>query len=461
MNYSQEDLQLFELVVEAEDDGVFAVSAVEEPAIERDFVFFNKQKEVQFQAIDNEKRLIAGPLLIPNKKIIRMDEELGMYNVFFKPETIETIARKFMKNKYGDVVTLEHGKKTSGVYLTELWLVEQSSKDKSNLYGYTLPKGTLFGIYKVDNDKVWEDVKAGKYRGFSIEGLFEHKASTMKSSQLFSKDIDSLNDNEADVLLSYIKNILKKDLRYKKKSRIEMESYSDYGQSISNNAKRGIELNEKVGNKCATQVGKVRAQQLANGEPISVETIRRMYSYLSRAETYYDESDTQACGTISYLLWGGKSALSWSRNKLRELGELELAEIGPRGGIVKSPKAPKGDTPNPNPKGEGTAKGDASGKSAVVSKEDEKTLQGKVDDFNKRDSNTKYGRATLGQLKSVFQRGLGAFNVSHSPRVQSASQWAFARVNSYLYLLKNGRPENPKYTTDYDLLPKGHPKADK
>jgi hypothetical protein len=102
-----------------------------------------------------------------------------------------------------------------------------------------------------------------------------------------------------------------------------MESYSDYGQSISNNAKRGIELNEKVGNKCATQVGKVRAQQLANGEPISLETIRRMYSYLSRAETYYDESDTKACGTISYLLWGGKSALSWSRNKLRELGELE------------------------------------------------------------------------------------------------------------------------------------------
>jgi hypothetical protein len=252
-----------------------------------------------------------------------MDEELGMYNVFFKPETIELIARKFMKNGYNGEVTVEHDKKVKDVYLTESWLIEQSSKDKSNLYGYTLPKGTWFGIYKVDNPKVWEEVKAGKYKGFSIEGIFEHKASTMKSSQLFTKDINDLNDNEADVLLSYIKGILKKDLRYKKKSRIVMESYSDYGQSISNNAKRGIELNEKVGNKCATQTGKVRAQQLANGEPISVETIKRMYSYLSRAETYYDESDTKACGTISYLLWGGKSALSWSRNKLRELGELE------------------------------------------------------------------------------------------------------------------------------------------
>ena len=106
--------------------------------------------------------------------------------------------------------------------------------------------------------------------------------------------------------------------------RQEFESYSDYGEGIRSNAKRGIELNERNGNKCATQTGKVRAQQLANGEAISVETIKRMHSYLSRAETYYDNADdTSDCGYISYLLWGGKAALSWSRNKLRELGELD------------------------------------------------------------------------------------------------------------------------------------------
>jgi len=96
------------------------------------------------------------------------------------------------------------------------------------------------------------------------------------------------------------------------------ESYTDYPDSVKNNAKRGIELNEKVDNKCATQVGKVRAQQLANGEPISEETIRRMYSYLSRAEVYYDGSDPEACGTISYLLWGGKSALTWAEAKIKQ-----------------------------------------------------------------------------------------------------------------------------------------------
>lgn len=100
-------------------------------------------------------------------------------------------------------------------------------------------------------------------------------------------------------------------------------SYKDYPESVRNNAKRGIELNAKVNNKCATQTGKIRAQQLSNGEPISLETIKRMYSYLSRAEEFYDPNDTKACGTISYLLWGGKAALGWSRNKLRELGEIE------------------------------------------------------------------------------------------------------------------------------------------
>jgi hypothetical protein len=140
----------------------------------------------------------------------------------------------------------------------------------------------------------------------------------------------------------------------------------------------------------------------------------------------------------------------------------DLAEVGPRGGIKESPKAPKSDTKNPDPKGEGTAKGDASGKrGAKVTAEQEKTLEGKVKEFNERASNTKNGNATLGALKSVFQRGLGAFNTSHSPKVQSAEQWAYARVNAYLYLLKNGRPENPKYDTDFDLLPKGHPKANK
>ncbi len=96
------------------------------------------------------------------------------------------------------------------------------------------------------------------------------------------------------------------------------KTYSDYPQSVSNNAKRGIKLNEAVNNKCATQVGKVRARQLANREPLTMGTIKRMHSYLSRAEEYYKPNDTKACGTISYLLWGGKSAKSWAESKIKQ-----------------------------------------------------------------------------------------------------------------------------------------------
>jgi hypothetical protein len=97
------------------------------------------------------------------------------------------------------------------------------------------------------------------------------------------------------------------------------ESYTDYPEAVKEAAARGIRLNEEVNNKCATQVGKVRAQQLAKGEPISLETIKRMYSYLSRAKEYYNPDDDKACGTISYLLWGGPEALGWSERKLDEL----------------------------------------------------------------------------------------------------------------------------------------------
>ena len=104
----------------------------------------------------------------------------------------------------------------------------------------------------------------------------------------------------------------------------QFESYNDYPESVRNNAKRGIELNESEDNKCATQVGKVRAQQLAKGENITVDTIKRMYSYLSRSEVYYDEGDTKSCGYISYLLWGGKAAKRWAESKLKELGEIDM-----------------------------------------------------------------------------------------------------------------------------------------
>jgi len=252
------------------------------------------------------------------------------------------------------------------------------------------------------------------------------------------------------------------------------ETYDDYPQSAKDAATMGIKRNEALGNPCATQVGKVRAQQLVNGEKLSLDTIRRMRSFLIRQKDNYDlakqRRDYDACGYISYLLWGGESALPWAEKKLRQAGETfkesflildTFAERGPRGGIKASPKAPKSDTPNPSPKGEGSAKGKAdSSRGAEVDKTTEESLQKKADEFNEKYKDKLGYGANVGALKSVYQRGLGAYNTSHSPNVSSAKQWAMARVNAFLYLIKNGRPQNPKYTTDYDLLPTEHPKRE-
>ena len=100
--------------------------------------------------------------------------------------------------------------------------------------------------------------------------------------------------------------------------RFQEDSYSDYPQSAKDNAERGIRLNEEIGNRCATQVGKVRATQIMKGEPLSRETIRRTYSYLSRAAEYYKPEDSAACGTISYLLWGGEPMLRWAESKMNQ-----------------------------------------------------------------------------------------------------------------------------------------------
>ena len=322
---------IYELVIEDEEiDGIHAISLVEEPAIESNFVFFDKEK-VQFAAVNDEKRLLMGPILIPDKQILRIDGEGMPYHVFFKPETIKRLSEMYLEKKYTDKSTLEHDKKITGVNLVESWIVESRTKDKSAMYGLSVPVGTWMGTFKVNNDDIWENyVKTGEVKGFSIEGLFGHNlVAATKEKDYLNKEISDLDEQEAILVLSEIRALIKKDSRYKTKKRIEMESYSDYGSSVANNAKRGIELNEKNGNRCATQVGKLRAQQLAQNKPISLETIKRMYSFLSRAETYYDEGDTTACGTISYLLWGGKSALSWSRNKLRELGLLQENEAQP------------------------------------------------------------------------------------------------------------------------------------
>ena len=303
-------MRIVELILDEESDlGIEAISVVESPAIEEDFVAL-KSQEFKLAEIDGERRILMGALLIPNKPIYRRNGD-DEYYIYFSKETVLKASQMYLMNSKQNNSTLEHKYELEGLSLVESWIVEDKVHDKSVKYGMDLPLGSWVGSVKVNNDKIWNEfVKTGKVKGFSIEGYFADKMERPKES--IEEELAAIEEAEAEYLLNEIKSIVKQE-------EIDLESYSDYPDSVSNNAKRGIELNKKVNNKCATQVGKVRAQQLAQGKPITKETIKRMFSYLSRAEEYYNPSDTEACGTISYLLWGGKSAKTWAESKLKQL----------------------------------------------------------------------------------------------------------------------------------------------
>ena len=313
-------MRIVELILDEDQEiGIEAISVVENPAIEEDFI----AQEFKLAEVDKEKRILMGALLIPNKPIYRRNGE-DEYYIYFSKDTVLKASQMYLMQGKQNNSTLEHQYQINGLSLVESWIVEDKVHDKSVKYGMDLPLGTWVGAVKVNNEQIWNEfVKTGKVKGFSIEGYFADKMERPKES--IKDELAKIEEAEAEYLLAQVKAIIKNDKRVKGGKKMVLESYSDYPSGVKNNAKRGLELNEKVNNKCATQVGKIRAQQLAQGKPISKETIKRMYSYLSRAEEYYDEGDTKACGTISYLLWGGKAGKRWAESKLKELGEIELA----------------------------------------------------------------------------------------------------------------------------------------
>lgn len=311
-------MRIVELILDEESElGIEAISVVENPAIEEDFIAL-KSQEFKLAEIDGERRILMGALLIPNKPIYRRNGE-DEYYIYFSKDTVLKASQMYLMNSKQNNSTLEHQHQLEGLSLVESWIVEDKVHDKSVKYGMDLPLGSWVGSVKVNNDQIWNEfVLTGKVKGFSIEGYFADKMER-PNDQTIKDELAQIEEEEAEYLLAEIKAIIKNDKRVKGGKKMVLESYSDYPSSVSNNAKRGLELNEAVNNKCATQVGKIRAQQLAQGKPISKETIKRMYSYLSRAEAYYNPEDKEACGTISFLLWGGKSAKTWAEAKLKQL----------------------------------------------------------------------------------------------------------------------------------------------
>lgn len=444
-------MRIIELLIDEEElySGIEAISIVDRPAIEEHFIALSKDHKVELAEVDKEKRILMGAALVPNKHIYRQNGE-DEYYIYFSEDTVRKASELFLMRGNQNKSTLEHEAELNGLSVVESWIIEDETHDKSRKYDMELPVGTWMVSMKVNNEEVWNDyVKTGKVKGFSIEGYFTDKV---------NMGSEFVSEEEAQAILEEIFDHLRDNT-------LKLKSYADYPDSVANNAKRALEWAEKNGwGSCGTAVGKRRASQLASKTAITVSTIKRMRSFLARhaGDLKSSKSYSDGCGKLMYDAWGGKAGLRWAESKLKQLGEIKAAKVDEDGKVSPSKKAPKSDTPNKSPKGKGTAKGNAKGKTgAKVSAKDRASLKKKADAFNKQYKDKLGYGITVGMLASVFQRGLGAFNTSHSPKVRSASQWAHARVNAFMYLVRKGKPQNPKYTTDYDLLPTKHPKAKK
>ena len=187
------ETKIVELIIQDDNQelAIDAISLVTSPAIEQDFVFFGKEKNnLTFAKVDEEKRMLVSPALIPNKQIFRHDPNTDSdYYVYFSPDTVRKASELYLKHNNHHKATYQHQDRVSGVLTVESWIIEDTKLDKSTLYGYSLPVGTWMVKLKISNDEIWSKIKAGELKGLSIEGYFTDKMESMSETQPTNEEI--------------------------------------------------------------------------------------------------------------------------------------------------------------------------------------------------------------------------------------------------------------------------------
>jgi len=295
-----ETIELF--IDESQDkDGIDALSLVKFPAIEENWVALNNHR-IEFKSVDDEKRIIIGLALVPDKEIYRKNGE-HEYNIKFSKETVNKAARLYLKKLNNNNATLEHKTEVEGVSVVESWTVENPLMDKTAIYDLNAVEGAWAVIMSIDNDKVWQEIKNGTYLGISVEGYFSDK---LEMSLQIAKEQELINKIK-DIILNG------------EKKKIDLESYTDYPEQATENAKIALRYAEENGwGSCGTSVGKARANQLANREPISEDTISRMASF-ERQRQNSDRPLGEGCGRLMWLAWGGDAGIEWASRKLKQI----------------------------------------------------------------------------------------------------------------------------------------------
>ena len=197
-------MNIIELVIDENEElfGIEAISVVENPAIEEDFIALKNQDQIRLAEVSKEKRILMGAALIPDKPIYRKSDDHEFY-IFFSKDTVAKASQMYLKAGNQGQATMEHAtEKLEGMTVVESWIIEDEVHDKSRKYGLDMPVGTWMISIKCTNDEVWAKVKEQKIRGFSIEGYFADRL----SNRPLDKQVDQLTED--DKLLNEILDVL-------------------------------------------------------------------------------------------------------------------------------------------------------------------------------------------------------------------------------------------------------------
>lgn len=182
-------IPVYEALITTEDEGILNVSLVDLPAVDSNFMAFKEEHEIlKFKVQSEEKRLISGVLMRANYNIYREDPKLGPYYIRYSPETIKVMAEKLLKDGNQSSVNIMHipGSNVSGVYLLELF-IKDSQKGLVPEGFENIEDGSLFATYHVENDAIWNEIKNGTFKGFSLEGLFKVEQLKTKTEEMSLK----------------------------------------------------------------------------------------------------------------------------------------------------------------------------------------------------------------------------------------------------------------------------------
>ena len=307
-------MKVYEAVFDEEKtEGVYALSVVERPAMEDFWIALNEHpKEINLTLANEEKRLLLGAALIPNKKVYR---NIDGYEFFLtmSEETIEQLAHSFIKKGYQNNSSLEHEAKLSGMSVVETWIVKDKDKDKSNAYGKQYEQGTWVAMMKVEDDAVWEKVKKGEVKGFSIDAVLGLQEIKFKNEVNMSDNTKSI----ADAIKDGFKSVLATFSNENKEAVIEepkeeVETVAETTQEVENEFdyeafKKDLEaVLAELSKQVDSKIDSVKAEfsETLKTKETEIETLKTELSKKPEAETVKDapvEADVQLSATGSIL----------------------------------------------------------------------------------------------------------------------------------------------------------------